>query len=275
MTPMSSQSFSRRLFLQRSAMSALAAAALGFAPVSVFAETKIAARIAEAEQSHPLVPVLKLAAQSLEKLESVKDYEADVIKKEMVNGTFLTTQMSIKLREEPKDVYLKFANPHAGREVLFSPDKRNGMMLVRETGIASLVGAIEVDPSGALAKKENRYPINKIGLRYMLEIIMERWLEETKLTGVDVKFYPEAKIGEQSCKVVQISYAQKTADVRYQSSRLYIDNGTGLPARLQNWEFAANGGEPVLVEDYYYSNLKTNVGLKDIDFDPTNPAYDF
>ncbi len=270
-----SPSFSRRAFLQRSAMTAMAAAAIGFAPVNVFAETKIATRIAEAEQSHPLVPVLKLAAQSLEKLESVKDYEADVIKKEMVNGEFLTTQMHIKLREEPKDVYLKFTNPHAGREVLFSPNKRNGMMLVHETGIASLVGAIEVDPSGPLAKKENRYPINKIGLRNMLEIIMERWLDETKVAGVDVKFYPEAKIGSQSCKVVQISYAQKTADVRYQSSRLYIDNATGLPARLQNWEFAANGGEPVLVEDYYYSNLKTNVGLKDIDFDPANTAYDF
>jgi hypothetical protein len=194
----------------------------------------------------------------------------------MVGGEVLTTQMHIKLREDPKDVYLKFTDPHAGREVLFSPDKRNGMMLVHETGIASLVGAIEVDPSGPLAKKENRYPINKIGLRNMLTIIMERWLEETKLTGVDVKFYPEAKIGAQSCKVVQITYAEKTDDVRYQSSRLYIDNATSLPVRLQNWDFAAKaGGEPVLVEDYYYSNLKTNVGLKDIDFDPENTAYDF
>jgi hypothetical protein len=268
--------FTRRQFLERAALAAMAASAFGLAPQDLFAETKIATRIAEAEQSHALVPVLKLAATSLEKLEAVKDYEADVIKKEMVGGEMLTTQMHIKLREDPKDVYLKFTDPHAGREVLFSPDKRNGMMLVHETGIASLVGAIEVDPSGPLAKKENRYPINKIGLRNLLTIIMERWLDEIKLSGVDVKFYPEAKIGTQSCKVVQITYAEKTADVRYQSSRLYIDNATSLPVRLQNWEFAAKaGGEPVLVEDYYYSNLKTNVGLKDIDFDPENSAYDF
>jgi hypothetical protein len=273
MTSKSVSSLSRRQLLQRSAAAAVALASAGFLPASLRADTKIAARIAEAEQSHPLIPVLKLAAKSLEKLEQVKDYEATVIKKEVVGGTMLTTQMNIKLREEPKDVYLKFIDPHAGRQVLFSPNKRNGMMLVRETGIASIVGALEIDPNSDRVKAENRYTIHKIGLRNLMTILMERWLTETKLTGVDVKFFPDAKIGQQSVKVAQITYAEQKPGVKYQSSRLYIDNATELPVRLQNWEFAKP--EPILVEDYYYSNLKTNVGLKDIDFDQTNPKYGF
>lgn len=273
MTTKSTAAISRRLWLQQGAAAAVAAVSAGLLPASLLADTKIAARIAEADGSHALVPVLKLAAKSLELLEQVKDYEAVVIKKEMVGDTLLTSQMQIKLREEPKDVYLKFIDPHAGREVLFSPNKRNGMMLVHETGIASLVGALEIDPTGDIAKRENRYPITKIGLRNLLTILMERWLTETKLTGVDVKFYPEAKIGMQSCKVVHITYAEQRPEVRYQSSRLYIDNTTQLPVRLQNWEFAKP--EPVLVEDYYYSNFKANVGLKDGDFDPKNPKYGF
>lgn len=272
MTTKSPLSLNRRQWLQHSA-AAVAAVSAGLLPTALFADTKIAARIAEAEQSHALIPVLKLAAKSLEKLEQVKDYEAVVIKKEVVNGDLFTSQMQIKLREEPKDVYLKFIDPHAGREVLFSPTKRNGMMLVHETGIASLVGSLEIDPAGDIAKKENRYPINKIGLRNMLTILMERWLTETKLTGVDVKFFPDAKIGMQSCKVVQITYAEQRPEVRYQSSRLYIDNTTELPVRLQNWEFAKP--EPILVEDYYYSNFRANVGLKDVDFDSENPKYNF
>jgi hypothetical protein len=273
MTKTSNLSISRRQWLQQGAAAAAALVSAGFLPAPVLADTKIAARIAEAEQSHPLVPVLRLAAKSMEKLEQVKDYEAVVIKKEMVGKTLLTSQMNIKLREEPKDVYLKFIDPHAGRQVLFSPDKRNGMMLVRETGIASLVGALEIDPNSDRVKAENRYTIHKIGLRNMLSILMERWLTETKLTGVDVKFYPEAKIGEQSCKAVQITYAEQRPEVRYQSSRLYIDNSSELPVRLQNWDFAKP--EPILVEDYYYSNFKANVGLKDIDFDAKNPKYGF
>ncbi len=273
MTKTSSFSISRRRWLQHSAAAAAALVSAGFLPSAVRADTKIAARIAEAEQSHPLVPVLKLAAKSLERLESVKDYEAIIIKKELVGKTMFTSQMNIKLREEPKDVYLKFIDPHAGRQVLYSPNKRNGMMLVRETGIASIVGALEIDPNGDRAKAENRYSIASIGLRSLLSILMDRWLEETKLSGIDVKFYPEAKIGEQSCKVVQITYAEQRPEVRYQSSRLYIDNSSELPVRLQNWEFSK--AEPVLVEDYYYANLKTNVSLKDIDFDPANPKYGF
>jgi hypothetical protein len=273
MTSKSVSSLSRRQLLQQSAAAAVALASAGFLPASLRADTKIAARIAEAEQSHPLVPVLKLAAKSLEKLEQVKDYESIVIKKEMVGGNMLITQMNIKLREEPKDIYLKFIDPHAGRQVLFSPNKRNGMMLVRETGIASIVGALEIDPNSDRVKSENRYTIHKIGLRNLLTILMERWLTETKLAGVDVKFFPDAKIGQQSVKVVKITYAQQREGARIQSSQLYIDNSTELPVRLQNWEWAKP--EPILVEDYYYSNLKTNVGLKDIDFDPTNPQYGF
>lgn len=273
MTTKSVAFLSRRQLLQQGAAAAIALASAGILPGTLRADTKIAARIAEAEQSHALIPVLKLAAKSLEKLEQVKDYEAVIIKKEMVGKTMLTSQMQIKLREEPKDVYLKFIEPHAGRQVLFSPNKRNGMMLVRETGIASIVGALEIDPNSDRVKAENRYTIHKIGLRNMLTILMDRWLTETKLTGVDVKFFPDAKIGAQSVKVAQITYAEQRPEVRYQSTRLYIDNGTELPVRLQNWEFGKP--EPVLVEDYFYSNFKANVGLKDIDFDPQNPKYGF
>ena len=35
------------------------------------------------------------------------------------------------------------------------------------------------------------------------------------------------------------------------------------------------GGKPVLEEEYTYLDVKLNVGLGEIDFDPDNPGYDF
>lgn len=267
---------SRRSFLKNGAVLCLAAAAAHGVPQGAFSDTRLAARIAEAEASHPLVPVLKLASKSLDAMEQIQDYQAVVIKKEVVGGKLLSSQMEMKFREEPMSVYLKFIDPSPGRQVLYVKGQHNGNMVVRETGIASLVGAIEVDPEGKLAKEHNRYPITRIGLKNMLTSLTERWLKETKNDGIECKYYPSAKIGDVSCEVVEISYPQATKDTRLALSRLYIDPSSRLPIRLQNYEFAAKAGEqPVLVEDYYYTNLKTNVGLKDIDFDKKNPAYGF
>ncbi|MGN6136394.1 MAG: DUF1571 domain-containing protein, partial [Aureliella sp.] len=35
------------------------------------------------------------------------------------------------------------------------------------------------------------------------------------------------------------------------------------------------GDPPPLEEEYTYLDVQLNVGLKDIDFDPENPAYNF
>ena len=273
----STRTANRRQFLRASTLMAVAFAASGVTSQNaLFAETKIAARIAEANQSHALMPAIKLAAKSLEAMENVKDYEAVIVKRELIGDELETTQMQIKFRESPMSVYLKFIEPHAGREILFQPGKHNDNMLVHETGIASLVGSLEIEPDSSLAMEHNRYPINRIGLKNLLTLNIDRWIRETRMDGVDVKYYPSAKIGKLSCKVLQITYAKKTDKTRYQSSRLFIDNETNLPIRMQNYDFPTRaGGKPVLVEDYYYSNLKTNVGLKDIDFDPENPNYDF
>ena len=275
MFPCTFSSRTRRDFLRSGAFLATGLLTIGFAADLAVAETQIASRIAEAEQSHALIPVLRLAAQSLETMEAIEDYEAVLVKRELIGSELRTSQMQIRLREEPKGVYLKFIEPHAGREVIFQPEANDGMMQVHETGIASLVGTLEIDPQGDLALRENRYPINKIGLRNLLSLMIDRWLQETEVSGAQVKYYPNATVGELSCKVVEVTYAQKQDDLRYQTSRLYIDAATNLPVRVQNYEFNPRGGEAVLVEDYYYSNLQTDVGLENIDFDTTNPNYGF
>ena len=243
-------------------------------PVS--AAPQIAARIEQAPKAHPLVPALRMAAGSLKKVETIKDYEAILVKNELVGSEMISGRMQLKYREHPKSVYLKFLGPHAGREVIYRPDKNGGKLLVHDVGLASLVGTVKLDPEGNLATEENRHPISQIGMKRMMELLIEQWLKETKVDGVTVNFYPNAKIGKESCKVLEVVHAKKHAVVEYHTTRLYLDVETELPIRIQNYDFPTRSrSKPKLVEDYFYSDLRTNVGLRDLDFDTRNPKYNY
>ena len=49
-----------------------------------------------------------------------------------------------------------------------------------------------------------------------------------------------------------------------------------MPIRYESWSWPTTAdGPPVLEEEYTYLRVATNVGLTDIDFDISNPAYNF
>jgi hypothetical protein len=57
---------------------------------------------------------------------------------------------------------------------------------------------------------------------------------------------------------------------------VFIDKQLDLPIRYASYDWPAKPGEtPPLFEVYTYTRLKLNVGLTDVDFDKTNPKYDF
>lgn len=58
--------------------------------------------------------------------------------------------------------------------------------------------------------------------------------------------------------------------------KVYIDHELGLPIRFEAYDWPKSAGaEPKLVEEYTYSDLKTDIGLGDADFDAANPHYAF
>ncbi|MFV0444577.1 MAG: DUF1571 domain-containing protein [Planctomycetaceae bacterium] len=266
----------RRRFLLGAGVSIAGFGLLGWARSPLRAEPQIAARIEEAPQSHPLIPALKLIAESLAEVEKLQDYQATLVKNEKVGQKMLSGKMELKFRQQPHSVYLKFMEPHAGREVIYRPDSNNGKLLVHDVGLASLVGTVSLDPTGSLALEESRHPITGLGLQKMLSLLLEQCLKETRLSDVTVNFYPNAKIGSLACKVVEISHSQPQPDVVHQMTRLYVDAATKLPVRVQNYAFpTTRGAKPELIEDYFYMNLRTNTGLSDRDFDTKNPMYKF
>ena len=269
------QVHSRRTFMVQSLASMSALGAGVVVGRKLFGDpTQIAARISDAPASHALIPALQKGTQALEALESVKDYRATFAKKELIGRKLIDTQMDLRFREDPFSVYLKFLSPHAGREALFVKGENDDKLLVRDVGFAGLVGTVALDPTGSYAMDENRYPVTMIGMKLMAVTVLEQWLAATKMGGVDANLYPKARIGQTACTAIETLQANATRPAKFHTTRLYLDNETGYPIRVQQYDFPKRrGAQPVLVEDYLYRNIRTNVGLTDMDFNRKNPAY--
>lgn len=234
--------------------------------------------LSAADAEHPLDPAIRLAMKSYDTTSKVKDFEGIFIKREKVGRRMQPTQtMKIKFRENPLSVYLNFQKPHAGREVIYFQGRNGNQILAHETGIKGLVGTISLQPNSPQAMDESRYPITTIGIRKMLFQILKQWKEERQINaGVNVKYFPDAKLGNMQCKVLETSYSQKQPGLRFQMTRLYIDKATNLPVRVEQYDWPTRrNSKPELVEEYTYTNIRTNAGLNDADFDPKNPAYNF
>ncbi|NQV23825.1 MAG: DUF1571 domain-containing protein [Rhodopirellula sp.] len=243
----------------------------------LFAEDeRIATAIRIGGTAHPLAPGLRLAVESRRALDNVKDYSASFFKQELVGKTRVNHQLTLKVRETPFSAYLRYENPHKGREAIFVTGENKGKMLAHGTGIEAIVGTLELDPSSDRALEESRYPITNIGMRNLLELTIAQWNSELNVPDAKVRYFPNAKVGNVECRVFESSYDQKHKGVKFHMTRLYVDKATAFPVRVEQFDFPARTGEkPVILEQYTYTNVKPNAGLKDIDFDVKNPNYEF
>lgn len=277
---MSSQpnaTISRRRFLVNSMIATSTLGAGILVGDKLFADpTQIAMRVKEAPAAHPLTPALQLGTASLKALEQVEDYTATFTKREQIGRKLIDAQMEMKLRHEPFSVYMKFVKPVAGREVLYVDGENNNKIKAHDVGIAGLAGTLSLDVDGSFAMADNKYPITMAGMQTMAAQILEQWLGEIQFAGVNVNYYPKARIGQTACKAIETSHRQPTEGVKFSKTRLYVDASTNLPIRVQQYDFPKKANkEAQLVEDYLYTNIKTNVGLNDDDFSVTNKSYNF
>ncbi|MGC1276503.1 MAG: DUF1571 domain-containing protein [Planctomycetaceae bacterium] len=236
------------------------------------------AKAPEETGEHPLKAAIKLTGQARQAAKELGDYTAIFSKREVVRGQMFASQMRMKFRPEPLSVYLRFVNPeHAGREVLYVEGRNNGQMLAHEAGgIKSLVGTVSVDPNGQMALAEARHSVTHIGIENLAVGVAAQWERESAFGECDVKYYNEAKLGERPVLVIESSHPTRRKQFQFAVTRLWLDKETRLPVRCQQYDFpAAPGGEPVLVEDYTYTDIKSEAELTEADFDPRNPAYQF
>jgi hypothetical protein len=240
------------------------------------AESATAATPIEVPEDHPLKPAVDLAEESLAAMEEVTDYTAVFSKREMLGSRLTTQVMEMKFRHQPFSVYFKFRGPEAGREVIFVNGRNRGNLLVHETGVAALAGTITIAPTAPEVMKNTRHPITQAGIYNLVATVAQQWRTESRFGEVEVKTFPNAKLGDVPCIAVQTTHPQPRREFKFHMTRLYIERDRKLPVRVEQFGWPRNGGDkPPLIEEYTYSDVRTNVGLTDLDFDHRNQAYGF
>lgn len=295
-------SLSRRIFLQRflsqgavtGALLALAgrqtlcarerllsrkptAGATGAQPGLVAASGNAAARQKLHESA--IGPAARAAEQSLAVIRQVPGYTSTLVKQEVLRpGTPPTIQrMYLKLRREPFSVYLKYVEPSPGREVLFVEGQNRGKLQVHEpSGLASWVGTVSLAPTSDRVMAENRYPITMVGLEKSLEQLLARWEQDAPHGEANVRQQEDVEVHGISCTLYEVVHPQPRPHFQFQKTQLYIDPSNGMTVRLAGYGFSSRqGGQPVLLEEYTYLDLRTEVALTSHDFDAGNRSYRF
>jgi hypothetical protein len=232
--------------------------------------------------SHQLEPFLQLARSSRNAVTAVRDYQATFTKQELVGRTLYSGRMAMKLRHDPFSVYLRFIDQNNGREVLYAGPRYQYKMMAHEAPgtLSAIVGTISLEPNSARAMAEGRHPITEIGMAKMMDSLIRQWEGEMKFKDPQdpkVYYYPDAKLaGQIECKAAITRHENPQHPFRFYETRVFFDKKSNFPIRLEQYGSPDQAHpQAYLVEQYIYTNIKTNVGLSDNDFDLRNRNYRF
>ena len=267
--------------------SQLAVLHLGF--LLVGATGTAVAQDAKPTAEHALQPVLRMASSAHARMEQeIKDYTCILAKHERVDRRLMDPElMFIKIRHQqvtagqvttPFSVYVKFLGPAEikGREVLWVEGKYHNKLIVRNGGKKFEYVTLAIPVDSDLAKQRNRYPVPEIGVKNLTRRLIENGQQEMQYKDCVVKTAPGAKINNRPCTLIQVSNPVRREDFAYQFARILVDDELQLPVYYCAYDWPKEeGGQPRLLEEYTYTDIKVNVGLTDWDFDHHNDEYHF
>ncbi|TWU03125.1 DUF1571 domain-containing protein [Neorhodopirellula pilleata] len=236
-----------------------------------------------------LEPLIELARRAKEKFETTIDaYTCLIVKQETIDGKLDSAQyLRLKVRDrrvqngqliQPLSIYAKFLKPEkvAGREVLYVENQLDGDLLVRRGGSRLPNLTLKLDPDGRLARKDTNYSITQTGIRPMLQQILDRMETQPADCPIQIRLFADAKVDGRSCQHIEIRQLKQTPQSDFQIAKVYIDDEWQLPVYFASYAWpGAEGGEPVLQEQYVITKINLEAELTDLDFDRANPAYRF
>jgi outer membrane lipoprotein-sorting protein len=229
-------------------------------------------------EADPIARARQVVADCKARYETVEDYTCTFFKRERIDGSLYTPHvMTVKARTKPTSLYFKFLQPYAGREAIYVQGQNHGKIVAHDVGLARVVaGTMHLDPKGDMAMEENRHPVTEAGLGAMIDTVKARWDSELHPGESIVLFHPNARVSERPCLMVETIHPKPGPGFLFHKVKFYVDKELGLPVRFEAYDWPKSTGvEPELMEEYTYTNLRLNVGLKDRDFDPANKQYSY
>ncbi|HVU89839.1 MAG TPA: DUF1571 domain-containing protein [Pirellulales bacterium] len=231
-------------------------------------------------QEHPLMPALRWAKQGLADFSKIQDYSCTLVKRERIDGTLGEHEyIFVKVRHQPFSVYTYFLGPARvkGQEAIFVDGANDGSLLAHGNGIKHrLIGTVSLKPTSALAMSGNRYPITEMGMRRLLERLLEIGSNDVKYGECTVNWIQGAKVNNRTCTCIQVEHPHPRRNFLFHLARIYVDDEMQLPIRYEAYDWPSGpSNQPQLNEEYTFLNVKVNNGFTDADFSTENPSYGF
>ncbi|MEM7453532.1 MAG: DUF1571 domain-containing protein [Planctomycetota bacterium] len=233
---------------------------------------------------HPLLPVMEIARAIENHIdENVQDYSATITSQVRTDdGTTHPEKVCIcKVRHETEDnglsVYTKFLNPGsvAGQEAIWVGGRNDDKLIGHGTGLLN-VKRMYLDPEGTLPMMGNRHPIFKLGLKNMIKELIATGEHDLEYEEIEVSIERGVEIDGQPCTMLRVEHPVERDHFEFHIANIYIDDALIMPVAFESYLWPAKlGGKPQLLERYYYTEIETNIGLADDDFDPGNEEYNY
>ena len=146
--------------------------------------------------------------------------------------------LTMKVRSEPRSIYLKFQQPSAGREAIYIAGRNNGKVLAHDVGLNRLLaGTLHLDPNGGRAMEDCRHPISEAGIGPLLKTLETRWASELDPSESVVIFRNDQTVGSRRCTMIETTHPQQQPEFLFYRVRLFIDDEIGLPIHFEAYDW--------------------------------------
>ncbi len=228
---------------------------------------------------------VELLQQGLELLKTRGSYSAEMAKQEVVGGELLEEhRISLKCRQQPFSVYLLWHTGDPGREVLYIEGENQGRLLGHDGGWKARLPALSLSPDSSLAMRDSRYPVTKVGLAGLSEIMIAVHQEDLQTENYSsCDYQPHATFNGRDCHAFITVYKTRETSPEYRKSVTLIDREWSVPLSSQHYEWPQRDIEgsadeldaATLIESYQYTEIDFDRPLSDDDFDHQNDEYAF
>lgn len=215
-----------------------------------------------------LVRQTRLLEKGLQEISAISDYSATFTKQEKINGVLSEPEiLKVKIRQEPFSIYIKWLNGEdVGQEVAYVHGENNNRVLLKFGGLKGrMIPTLKIHPKGDLATAEARYPVTEMGLKKMIERILEFRYRDLELAqGVNCRMTADRKFDRSHCCCFEIHYDSPDVSPKFRKSYIHINKETCLPVYVKNFGWPLSGSqhltgkkldEATLLECYSYTDI--------------------
>jgi outer membrane lipoprotein-sorting protein len=203
------------------------------------------------------------------KYATMNDYTCSMAKKELVEGEYISWQKVIYKYKKYDNYYMKWTEgSQEGMEVIYAGKKYDYKMKVHLGGYLNLMN-LSLDPKGATAMQKSRHPITESHLGFTIQLMRNSLQKAKNDKECKIEFIKAQSLNNRNVKIYKAEFPQNKGFYGH-CIYIYLDDLYSLPVKFDVYDW-----NDKLLESYTFSDIKINVGLKDIDFDIYNKAYNF